>query len=231
MASEDHWIFRSGINFVIKIYQQLEKKREFMKKMFLTLVATVATVGSVWAETGKIGREYWTDFAGGLNKVKKNIIENVAPSGRDTLASFEAVCWNDSSKTHNWADKYAQRVFGYLIPQESGEYIFWIASDDGSELMLSTDENPANAKRIAHIAAYSSRHQWNKFPSQKSVAIKLEAGKKYYIEAIMFEGGGGDNLAVAWTKNADDAKPQVIMGEFLSTAPKGTPSAYANSKL
>ena len=201
-----------------------------MKKMLLAFVATMAAAGSVWAETGKIGREYWTDHSGGLNGVKKNIAEAKAPSGSDTLVAFEAVCWKDSNKKQNWADKYGQRVFGFLTPEESGEYIFWVAADDAAELMLSTDENPANAKRIAHTSTWTARHQWTKNPSQKSVAIKLEAGKKYYIEAIMIEGGGGDNLAVAWAKNADDAKPAVIQGKFLSTAPEGTPSAYAKKK-
>ncbi|MBN2641454.1 MAG: hypothetical protein JXR78_07370 [Victivallales bacterium] len=201
-----------------------------MKKMLLTLAATMVAAGSVWAENGKIDREYWESHSGGLNGVKKNIAEAKAPTGSDTLVAFEAVSWKDSKKKANFADKYGQRVFGFLIPEKSGEYIFWVAADDSAELMLSTDENPANAKRIAHTSTWTSPRQWTKKPSQKSAPVKLEAGKKYYIEAIMIEGGGGDNLAVAWAEKADDAKPQVIDGKFLSTAPKGTPSAYAKKK-
>lgn len=198
-----------------------------MGKLFWVTVVMLATSGSVWAESGKIGREYWTGYSSGLSAFRKHIAEGKDPSGRDTLSLFEAVCWNDSSKTQSWADNYAQRIFGCLIPEESGEYCFWIASDDAGELMLSTDHNPANARRIANVGHWTERRQWDKFPSQKSVAIKLEAGKKYYIEAIMFEGRGGDNLAVAWAKNTDDARPRVIEGKFLETVPDGTPSAYA----
>ena len=46
--------------------------------------------------------------------------------------------------------------------------------------------------------------------------ITLEAGKAYYIEALMNEGGGGDNLAVAWTTGdpvLNDALP--ISGQHL----------------
>jgi hypothetical protein len=37
-----------------------------------------------------------------------------------------------------------------------------------------------------------------------SAPIRLEAGKAYFIEAITKEGGGGDNLAIAWIRAGDD---------------------------
>jgi len=47
--------------------------------------------------------------------------------------------------------------------------------------------------------------------------ITLEGGKAYYIEALFNEGGGGDNIAVAWTTgDAVAAGAQPIAGEFLS---------------
>src|SRR5207244_12059514 len=36
-----------------------------------------------------------------------------------------------------------------------------------------------------------------------SKAINLQAGKRYYIEAVHAEGLGGDNLAVAWKKEGE----------------------------
>ena len=47
--------------------------------------------------------------------------------------------------------------------------------------------------------------------------ISLEAGKAYYIEILNKEGGGGDNVAVAWTTGdaiVPDALP--ISGDYLS---------------
>ena len=49
--------------------------------------------------------------------------------------------------------------------------------------------------------------------------IHLEAGKRYYIEAVMKEGGGGDNLDVTW--QIPGGPPVVfrqppIPGEFLA---------------
>ena len=203
-----------------------------MKKTLFTLAAAVLATGAAWAdsETGKISRDYWTGHEGGLGKVKENIQKSVAPTGSDTLTSFEAVSWTDPKKTANFADKYGQRVYGLIIPEKDGEYIFWIAADDSAELMLSTDSKPENAKRIAHVKTWTPPKDYKKHPEQKSAPVKLEAGKKYYIEAIMYEGGGGDNLSVAWAESSEDPTPTVIMGKNLASVPKDTPSAYAPKK-
>ncbi len=62
--------------------------------------------------------------------------------------------------------------------------------------------------------AYTAPRQWNKYPTQQSIAITLQAGKKYYIEALHKEGGGGDNLAVAW--QIPGGAQSVIAGQYLS---------------
>jgi hypothetical protein len=45
--------------------------------------------------------------------------------------------------------------------------------------------------------------------------ITLNAGTRYYIEAIMKEGGGGDHLAVGWQKPGDTTI-SVIAGTYLT---------------
>jgi hypothetical protein len=100
----------------------------------------------------------------------------------------------------NIADQYGQRMHAILVAPQSGAYRFWIASDDNGALELSTDENPANRVRIAHVPDWTSPRQWNKFTSQASDPIQLEAGGRYYISALMKEHGGGDNLAARWRR-------------------------------
>ena len=56
----------------------------------------------------------------------------------------------------------------------TGNYIFWIASDDNSELCLSTsDDSPANKVSIASVPEWTASRQWNKFPSQKSALLSI----------------------------------------------------------
>ena len=112
------------------------------------------------------------------------------PTSTNYLTDFEAPI--------DIGEQYGQRVRGYVVPPTTGNYTFWISSDDGSTLYLSTDESPANKRVIASVATWTTPRQWDKEANQTSAAIRLESGRKYYVEALMKEEGGGDNLAVRW---------------------------------
>jgi hypothetical protein len=99
---------------------------------------------------------------------------------------------------HNVADNYGQQMHGLLKSPATGNFIFWISSDDHGQLFISTDQDPANLKKIAEVPGWAQPREWEKYPEQKSKQIFLEEGKYYYIKAMMKEGGGGDNLAVKW---------------------------------
>jgi hypothetical protein len=74
-----------------------------------------------------------------------------------------------------------------------------VAGDDESLLRLSTDENPANVRDLGWVPDWTDYpRQWDKYASQQSGFITLEAGKRYYVEAFMKDGVGGDHLAVGW---------------------------------
>jgi len=104
---------------------------------------------------------------------------------------------------------------GWYIPPADGNYVFFLSSDDDSDLFLSTDATAANKKLIAQENAWSATREWTNSSggsilSQKrsdqwtndlevapySGGIALLAGHAYYIEADQAQGGGGDNLAI-----------------------------------
>ncbi len=97
-------------------------------------------------------------------------------------------------------EDYGQRMHGYVVPPVTGNYTFWISSDDGSELWLSTDSSPANKRLIASVTGWTPSREWGWEANQQSAAIRLEAGQAYYVAALQKEGGGGDNLAVRWLR-------------------------------
>ncbi|RYD46899.1 MAG: hypothetical protein EOP83_28910, partial [Verrucomicrobiaceae bacterium] len=123
-----------------------------------------------------------------------------------TLSTFET--------TSNRANTYGARVRGYLTPPTTGNYTLWIASDDNSELWLSTDANPSNKVKVASVTGSTGVRVWSTFASQQSVAIPLTAGQRYYVEALHKEGTGNDNLAVAW--QGPGIAQQVIGAGFLN---------------
>ena len=100
----------------------------------------------------------------------------------------------------NIADNYGQRMHGLLVAPATGEYTFWISSDDNSVLLLSTDERPENAVEVASVPGWTEPRVWDKYSAQMSAPVHLVEGRKYYIAALMKEQGGDDNLAVGWER-------------------------------
>ena len=136
----------------------------------------------------------------------------------------------------NYRDNYGTQFRGYITPPTNGNYVFFLCSDDNSNLFLSTDENPANKKLIAVETVWSNTRQWNTSGGNSVLASKrsdqyagttwptgntitLVAGKRYYIEAIHAEGGGGDLIAVTWVlpggSDPADGDPP-IPGKYLA---------------
>ena len=137
------------------------------------------------------------------------------PSGRDICSSFETPT--------NWGEYNLTRMRGCLHPEITGDYQFWIASDDSSELWLSTDSNPANVRKIASVPFYmwTNPRQWSKYPSQRSELIPLKAGETYYIEALQEQSLAEENLSVGWHVPTQEApKISVITGAFLTPWPE-----------
>ncbi len=161
--------------------------------------------------TGSIVRDWWLGIPGSsVSSLTSNSAYPDNPDGSELLTSFEGPT--------DWAENYGSRVYGFLYPPVSGDYTFWIATDDGSELWLSSDHDAANASLIASVPSWASPRQWDKFPEQQSATISLQAGQVYYIEVIHKEGAVLDNLAVAWQYPGQSQV--VIDGAFLS--PVGT---------
>ena len=52
-------------------------------------------------------------------------------------------------------DEYGVRISGFLKPPKTGEYVFYVVSDDSSQLFLSSDESPDNNKVIANLTGYN----------------------------------------------------------------------------
>lgn len=166
------------------------------------------------AQSGSILAEIWRDVPGNVvADLTKSAAYNETPSEFQMLKLFDI--------GENIGDNYGTRVRGWVVPPESGAYTFFIASDDGSELWLSDSQETTGKKMIASVAEWTNPREWNKFPSQKSSPVQLQAGKRYYIEALHKEGGGGDNLAVGW-QLPSGALEQPIPGSRLvpAAAPK-----------
>ena len=163
--------------------------------------------------TGTIRYEVWEGIGGTrVEDLTDNANFPDNPSFDDELTLFEAPI--------DIGDNFGGRIYGWLHPDTSGDYTFWISADDFAKLYLSTTDSVDDAMLIANVDGWTSSRQWDKYDSQTSAPVTLTAGQAYYIEALYKEGGGGDNLAVAWALSPDMNDLVVIDGAFLSPAPR-----------
>ena len=122
----------------------------------------------------------------------------------------------------NVRDNYGWHLSGFIHPPETGEYIFSVATDDNSQLWLSTDADPANAVQITNESQWQGVRNFQPAGDETTSApVLLEAGNVYFIECFAKEGGGGDNMAVAWSLPSDEgadveAGALPISGDYLS---------------
>lgn len=160
-------------------------------------------------DDGFVIREVWRD--GSLRQYLETLlalprfIANL-PDEQGALSRLEAPT--------DVGDYYGQRLSGVLVPEVSGDYEFAIAGDDNCHLYLSPDASPAEKQLIAYHKGWTNPREWFKIPTQISPPIPLDAGQEYYIEALMVEELGGDNLAVGW-RPAGGATFEVISGRLL----------------
>ena len=141
-------------------------------------------------------------------------------------------------------DNYSSKISGWFIPPTSGNYVFFVSSDDQSNLYLSTDDTAANKKLIAQEGGWSNQYQWTSPGSGDATTkrsdqfgntewpygnqITLQAGKKYYMEILQDEGGGGDGSDVTFIKEgaadptqdaAGMAMKGTVIGSYMSPDP------------
>ena len=170
---------------------------------------------------GSIAVRQYQGISGGFNDFINHAKFPDSPDFEESVGYLE---WPQSGDINvkpagNVEDNYGVQLKGFLHPPTTDDYQFAIASDDNSQLWLSTDADPANRVLIAQETGWQPIRKYQPVGDEAtSEFISLEAGKAYYIEVLNKEGGGGDNVAVAWTTGdaivAVDALP--ISGANLS---------------
>jgi hypothetical protein len=173
-------------------FTMVNSPRPLRKVLTLASLISLSSWLSLGVEARGLLREVWTDIPGvHVADLTNHVSFPHAPSFTNIVDDFfEAPI--------DVLDNYGQRMHGYIAPPQTGDYSFWISSDDGGSLFLSTDQDPVNVRVIASVQTWTASRQWDKEPNQQSSPIRLDAGKFYYVSALMKEGGGGDNLAVRW---------------------------------
>ncbi|HTD68524.1 MAG TPA: immunoglobulin domain-containing protein, partial [Candidatus Limnocylindria bacterium] len=169
--------------------QLVQYGRCFFAMLFLICVLVHPASG----QSNGVLREVWSGFSGSSLNSFTNYANLNAPN-----AGATHILTNLFEGPPDYADGYGDKFRALLIPAVTGVYVFWVQGDDAAALFLSPDESPVNKVQIAYNTNTAITRAWYTFPSQQSSNIFLEAGKRYYIEAIHSAGTGDDAFAVGW---------------------------------
>jgi uncharacterized protein (DUF1800 family) len=159
--------------------------------------------------TGTILAEVFKGITGSwVTDLTKNAKYPNSPDERFQLRTSEIVS--------NTGDNYGMLLRGYVHPPVTGVYRFNLASDEWSEVYLSTDRTPEKKELLCFVPAATDYYEWRKSPDyQLSRPVSLTKGQSYYIEIRYKESGWRDHLALAWLSPGKTAF-EVIDGAFLS---------------
>ena len=171
--------------------------------------ATFINATSTVPAFGFVKQEF---YPAALRTDLENPSYTAAPAFIHYLNSFEA----PSGQGVN----YSERLSTVFTPTQSGNYVFFISSDDDSDLFLSSDASPLLKHLIAQETTWSNSREWTTSSGGSVVASKrsdqftgtawpggntihLVAGSHYYLEADHHQGGGGDDLGVTFKLSTD----------------------------
>ena len=159
-----------GDDFVAIAWQYPGQSREVIPARF----SQVARFDGVQQTSFGAILDTWTNIGGGtsiadLDSGTNNLSNppNMIKHLVDRLESPSNVC-----------DSCGSRMKGWLVPPVTGNYEFWIASDDNGEFWLNTDN--ISLQRRCNFPGFTSLMEWTKYPEQKSSPIRLIAGQAYY---------------------------------------------------
>lgn len=157
---------------------------------------------------------------------------------RTDLNSYDAVFaqpdgLREFPASYGFGQQWGTWSRGFLEAPQTGQYTFWIASDDDSQFWLSTDATRAHRALVCQNAGAVTLEEYNSHAGQKSASVSLVAGQKYYYEVFHTKGGtpaATEHFEVAW-QWPDGTYESVIDQKHLWAFPEadltGDPAATA----
>lgn len=140
---------------------------------------------------GSIRCEIWRNIEGA--QITDSLAADELSGKPDETKTLDAFEFNPAPEE---PDACALR--GYVIAPVSGDYKFEISADDTALLYLSTDQTVANRKNIASVPTALGVRDYTRYACQTSKPIKLEAGKRYFVEALLKNIDGPSHVSVGW---------------------------------
>lgn len=165
-------------------------------RQFYEYASTASDPASV--QNGVIGlRNYTNIYSGGTFPFGATFAEQIDDFTTNYLGIVvKGLQGRDNSLTH-----YGTYIHGYIEAPATGAYTFYLASDDNSELWLSTNHVKTNIVLIAFENGSGEEvFTGARLNQRRSVPIQLEKAQRYYFEVLHKQGGGAAYVKVGWER-------------------------------
>ena len=135
------------------------------------------------------------DFAGGAGLLTETWYSESSWAGLIGLVQpdLKTVSLTPQIK-NNVGDNIQTRLSGLFLAPQSGSYQFFISSDDGASVYLSTDSSPNNKQLIISFNDYTDLKDKFRNPKAASSPIDLVQGQAYYLEVRHSQWGGASHF-------------------------------------
>lgn len=171
----------------------------------LALQALNASGGFVW----RLYYDGIPEDSTTVESIREYPLFPASPTYAESLTQLEGV--------NNDGDNYGTWMRGYIQAPESGEFTFFVSSDDGSELWLSSDHTEGNKQLIAVETACCAPLFSGARLEERSGTATLEQGSVYYFELFQKENTGGASILAGW--QTPSGAQEIIPGRSLMPFP------------
>ena len=143
----------------------------------------------------------------------RNFWNNTLDSMQDLIANTVPDLILYHATTEIRRDEYfytRSQIYGLFLAPKTGDYVFYIASDDGAQVFLSTDSTTANKQSIINFSGYTELKQKFYHPGTSSAPVPLQAGEAYYLEIWQYNNGGSGHFDMGVQVPGDGTKPNKL---------------------
>jgi len=132
----------------------------------------------------------------------------------------------------NYYEQFLGTMQGFLRAPETGYYTFNLTGDDYSRFQFTLEGAGDTLTTLAEFNGWTGQYEHDKYDTQTSDPVYLQAGNYYYFWIGYKEGGGRDHGSVFWRRPSmpDSADWELIHSEYIyedaclvTCLPAGTP--------
>ncbi|MCC7373396.1 MAG: Ig-like domain-containing protein [Verrucomicrobiales bacterium] len=187
----------------------------------VSMAAGLLVAPGAWS--GSVVRLFYDDIPGTTVSVITNAPSFPdGPTFREQLDDFTVIGNNPLAAglqgKDNSGTQFGSFIRGYLEAPSTGQYVFYIGSDDASELWLSTDHLADGKRRIAfESGAGAPLFGGPRLTERQSLPVGLVRGKRYYFEVLHKQATGGSYIQVGWRR--PDGVQEIIPALHLAQYP------------